>query len=918
MGSQDNRKAKNSIDRIPNSIGGGDGRRFASELKTALRDFFGEVGDIVKDVVTDIGEGSAEQLSDLSLTEVHVTGKNGAPQNNIQVDFSNVNVTNYKEAQVWMKTESADFAQVGVTSGIRYIIEDVKAETTYTVKVVAVNKNGGTAKFDEAPQRSITIQGSVLIPDAPSQFYLTWDIDGALWEWLYEDNGYVDFFELRLDENAGSYDDKLLDRTRNTYSRVAPPTRSGTAYLFVRNVFGTYSLPATHVFNKPLPDRPNPPVLEATLDGVVITMDGLPSGYQGWLLDINGEEFKSYNRQFTYYQFSGEITVKYCFFDTIGNGEWSDTVTMKIKTTIDKDDLPEISYEAFDQSVKDAIDAANGQADINAQIKTDIEQVQQDVEDAKTEIEESIKADIDSIKTTMDGIEEGVNQNADSITSLWSATQVIDGKVSENASLIQQTADSIETTVTEKVAVAKTEVKGEIIDELGDDIVAEVEKEVGSQVSQKADEITVTVYEQVKGDVATEVAAQVKVEADAIKSTVYTKTEVDASLADKANKSDVYTKEETVSQISQSANEIKSIVNSEVGTLDGKISQNTSAITQNTNSITSLTTSMSEIDGRVTENTADIKQNADSITAAVTRIETAEGNIEQNTASIKLTNDSITSVVSKLSGKAEDSGYAALTGLASSIVQTNDSITSVVTELNKSPEECKYSSIIQLQDGIDLCVKDEDLNGEEIVSRINLSDGTVTIDGKYVHITGDTVFDENIIVGGNIAADSITADHLQMNAVTSAKIAANAITADKINAGSITTEKITDRSVTSVKIEDGAITATKIIDGAVSSTKIEGGAITTEHIQAGSIIGEHISAGAVTSNSIAAGAVTAQAIAAGAINAETLGVENLSAISAKIGELKTADTGARMVIKDNLIEIYDDNNVLRVRMGVWG
>ena len=832
MGSQDNRKAKNSIDGISNTISG-DGRKFVGELKTALREFFEDVGDIVKDVVPDAGVGSVEQLTDLSLMEVHVTGKNGAPQSNIQVDFSNANVTNYKEAQVWMKTDGEYFVQVGVTRGVRYIVEDVKADTTYTVKVIAVNKSGGTARFDEAPQKSITIQGSVLVPDAPQQFYLTWDKDGALWEWIYEDNGYVDFFELRLDENAGSYDDQLLDRTRNTYSRVAPPTRSGTAYLFVRNIFGTYSLPATHVFNKQMPAKPNPPVLESTLDGVVITMDGLPSGYQGWILEINGEEFKSYNRQFTYYQFSGDITVKYCFFDTIGNGEWSDEVMMEIKTVIDKDDLPEISYEEFDQSVRDAIDAANGQADINEQIKSDVENTKSDIKDVKTDIE-GISADISEIQ----------------------------GKVEENSSAIIQTDSKIETVVTQKVIVAKGEIKGEILDEIGGDIKDEVAKEVGSQVKQEADNITATVYEQVKDEITSEVASQVKIEADKITSTVYTKTEVDNSLANKDKKSDVYTKHETASQISQSAEEVKVLVYKDMSTLQEKVDENiadiktnASNIVVNTQGITALATSVSEVSGKVDTQASEIKILNDQIALVATQEElnTVSNKVDQNTASIKLTNDSITSVVGKLSGKAEDSGYAALTGLASSIVQTNDSITSVVTELNKSPEECKYSSITQLQDGIDLCVKDEDLNGEEIVSRINLSDGVVTIDGKWVHITGDTVFDDNVIVGGNIAADSITSDHLKMNAVTSAKIAANAITADKINAGAITTEKITDRSVTSVKIEDGAITATKIIDGAVSSTKIEGGAITTEHIQAGSIIGEHISAGAINADKLFAG-----------------------------------------------------------------
>ena len=63
--------------------------------------------------------------------------------------------------------------------------------------------------------------------------------------------------------------------------------------------------------------------------------------------------------------------------------------------------------------------------------------------------------------------------------------------------------------------------------------------------------------------------------------------------------------------------------------------------------------------------------------------------------------------------------------------------------------------------------------------------------------------------------------------------------------------------------------------------------------------------------------MTADKIQAGAVTADKMDVTSLSAITARIGELKTADTGARTVIKDNLIEVYDENNVLRVRMGVW-
>ena len=58
-------------------------------------------------------------------------------------------------------------------------------------------------------------------------------------------------------------------------------------------------------------------------------------------------------------------------------------------------------------------------------------------------------------------------------------------------------------------------------------------------------------------------------------------------------------------------------------------------------------------------------------------------------------------------------------------------------------------------------------------------------------------------------------------------------------------------------------------------------------------------------------------LAAHAVTADKMDVSSLSAITATIGTLRTKTSGARVEIKDNLIEVYDNNNVLRVRMGVW-
>ena len=53
------------------------------------------------------------------------------------------------------------------------------------------------------------------------------------------------------------------------------------------------------------------------------------------------------------------------------------------------------------------------------------------------------------------------------------------------------------------------------------------------------------------------------------------------------------------------------------------------------------------------------------------------------------------------------------------------------------------------------------------------------------------------------------------------------------------------------------------------------------------------------------------------VQANKVIASSLSAITATIGTLRTATSGARTEIKDNLIEVYDSSNSLRVRMGVW-
>ena len=774
----DEAQIKQILTNIPNNVSG-DGKVFVAALKNYLVKSGLLTNKKIDDSTSETGEKPGH-VSSVQLLELHSIN-DGVRINSIQVSWVKTTVTNYAKAEVWFRTATDKaWEKAGESSGTQFVYSGATTGLTYYIKVVAVNTKGNTADFDTAPQASIKIQGSQYIPNPPTQFVLTWDEKGPLWKWLFEPNEYIDFFELRLDQNPGVWNDKRLDSTRETWSRANPGVRSGTAYLYIRNIFGEYSEPAVHEFSKALPQKPTAPQLTSTIDGVRIKMQGLPLGSTGYKIHIKTtdstetveDDFYTVNSEYIYFFFIGHITVKYCFVDPLGDGEWSDTSEADCKAGIDIGQVPTIDYTKFDKFTQDAIDKANNQPSINENLKKLIT-------DNTTAINEANKL--------IDANANGIHQNADSISSVMTKVNGLNEKV-----------EGVEGTVTQQ----------------------------GTAIVQTASDITA-------------LAKRVTVNEGAIST--------------------------NTSSIQQNADSITSVVK-RVDTAEGTLKTHGTAIQQNADSISTIA-----ID--VKGNKAAIEQNAKSITAIVE-------DVKGNKASIQANADNITSIVTKVDKQ------------GSAIVQNANSITSVVTELNKKPADCNYSSINQLQDDILLCVKKDG-----VINAINVSTEGIVIDGNKVHITGDTVFDKNVIVGGMIAADTIALEHLKANSVSSAKIQANAITSTKIGAGAVTAEKI----------EAGAITAEKLAADSVTS----------DAIQAGSVIGDKIAANTITSSKIASNAVTSFQIQAGAVTADKIDVNTLSAITARIGELKTADTGARMELKDNLIRIYDENNVLRVKMGVW-
>ena len=146
-----------------------------------------------------------------------------------------------------------------------------------------------------------------------------------------------------------------------------------------------------------------------------------------------------------------------------------------------------------------------------------------------------------------------------------------------------------------------------------------------------------------------------------------------------------------------------------------------------------------------------------------------------------------------------------VTGIQTKLTQTAEGLQQSVTDLKTNVQ----TQLSQFSNSIDLRVSNaiKGLDGDGLISRINLSTSGVRIDGKLLHVTSQALFEDDIITNKMLKAGSVSADKMQ--------------------------------------------------------------------------------------------------------------VESLDTISARIGTLRTATSGARTEIKDNLIEVYDDDNELRVRIGIW-
>lgn len=666
----------------------------------------------------------------------------------------------------------------------RVTIPAAQLGDTYRIKLVAEDVNGFSTPDEDATYIELTVEAKQTVPDTPTNFRKDFALGkGITFAWSDVTNSDVDYYELRYDQNPGAAYNLIARAQGTSITLESMPARKATIYLYAHNATKKYSYPASLSYDYPVLSAPGGLTIEKAILAVNITVPDIPTGADGVRLYIEHQPIDiGKNTHYTYSNQAGIYTVTACYYDIFGDGYQTAEYQAVIDPHVDPKYIEDesISLKKVDKEIQNAVsdaqqaiprldkvdnDIANINNDLSAaksdlendirQINEDISSVRSDLSQARADVNADVKTITDKLslapsdpngyksiqelnrkdgelestiasnKATQDGVNETnaslISQNDSAIkTMVLNLNSDANGNTYRSISSLYQTAEGIKSTVDSNKSATDNSISQ--LSQKADSIKSTIETNLNntdpsksayksiSQLSQTANEIktTITANKTASDKADASLASQIKQTAESITSTV------------QANKTNT---DSAISQVSQKADNVKVTIENNLNNTDPSKSAYRS-ISQLQVNINGLTSTVQENKSATDTQISQIKQNANSLSSTVQNYHTDANN--------------------------------QISGLSSRITQNANSITSVITNLSDA-ESAKnnYSAIAQLQDDIALRVAKDD-----VINQINISKESILIDGKKIHITGDTHFDNNVVVRGMIAAGAITADKL--------------------------------------------------------------------------------------------------------------------------------------------------------------
>lgn len=430
-------------------------------------------------------------VSDLRVYNRYRQMPDGVVRYDLVVSWTPPELQSYLSGEVWYKTDHQQVQNVTIKEGTaadkagfdgewifggsgknQVVIPQAVVGDVYRICVCTKDEWGASTSPDTAPSVDILVAMRTEIPNTPDNVLITFGTASVV-SWKEVTNTDVAFYEIRTDQYPGRETDAMLARTTDTSCTVSLSTRTGKLYVYVKSAVGKYSAPAIITYNKPVPVKPDAPVVTPKLGGLSIVAQSVPTDCIGVKYYINSAVISSVNNQLAYTCDAGIYDVTVAFYDLFGVGLQSPATRCVVKALVDSSLLADqaVTRQKVDQVIDKAVQ--DTQTTLPQQIQAAAASAANDLSAVITELNkapgDSSYKSISDLKTTTDGLtstfatqkasQDKVNssvdtqisqikQDASTLSSTVSANKASQDKVNSSlTSKITQTSDAVTTVV---------------------------------------------------------------------------------------------------------------------------------------------------------------------------------------------------------------------------------------------------------------------------------------------------------------------------------------------------------------------------------------------------------------------------------------------------------------------------------------
>lgn len=292
------------------------------------------------------------EVSNLTLFTKYYEIGNGVLSFDVVAQFDTPQINSLDTVELWYREPSGTWKYGGSGNG-QITVSGCELGHTYEIKAVVKDTHGNTS---QGISKSITVELKSEIPNKPLGFSISFS-DMAHFNWLEVRNADVDYYELRLDLNAGQ-NDGLIGRSNNTTYSGTLRNRTGKVYLYAHNPAKGYGAPAELTYNVPLPKQPANVKATANINGIGVTFEVIPANCKGANVYIDDKAYFTTTNALSIPLEAGVYNVKVAYVDIFGEGPASELISVAVKAKIDKEllDMESLGLSNMDKAINDLKD----------------------------------------------------------------------------------------------------------------------------------------------------------------------------------------------------------------------------------------------------------------------------------------------------------------------------------------------------------------------------------------------------------------------------------------------------------------------------------------------------------------------------------------------------------------------------------